>query len=99
MGLNNSQLSIGQLVQSRAGRDRGNIFLVADIVDSEYVLLIDGKLRKVEKPKKKKIKHIKVQNTVFQEYTERIEQGTQIDNKLIRKLLAPYEPQSDRRGV
>lgn len=94
-----SHISIGQLVQSRAGRDRGNIFLVADFVDSEYVLLIDGKLRPIEKPKKKKIKHIKVLNTVLSDYTEWIESGTQINNKWIRTLLAPFEPQSERRGV
>ena len=59
------QLSIGQIVKSRAGRDKGGVFLVYEIVDNEYVLLVDGKLRKIDNPKKKKQKHLTVYNTVL----------------------------------
>ena len=53
-----SELSIGQVVRSRAGRDKGGIFLIYEILDSEYVLLVDGKIRRLDRPKKKKIKHL-----------------------------------------
>lgn len=49
----------GDFILSLAGRDSGRVFIVADIVDSEYVTLTDGMLRSVEKPKKKKRKHVK----------------------------------------
>ena len=42
---------------STCGRDRGRVFIVADVGDP-FVYIVDGKLRKVEKPKKKKVKHI-----------------------------------------
>ena len=51
---------LGQLVVSLAGRDKGCICAVVGIHDDEgFVLIADGKVRKVEKPKKKKLKHLK----------------------------------------
>ena len=44
----------GSVVISTAGRDSGNPFLVTDC-DDVYAYLCDGKIRPVEKPKKKKI--------------------------------------------
>ncbi len=51
---------LGQLVVSLAGRDKGCICAVVGESDEEgFVLIADGKVRKVEKPKKKKLKHLK----------------------------------------
>ncbi len=51
-------LTVGRVVRSRAGRDCGRLFLVVGIADSEHLLIADGDLRKVEKPKKKKLRHL-----------------------------------------
>lgn len=48
-----SDIAIGQVVKSRAGRDKGRIFLVLDIVDNQYVKIVDGDLRKLDNPKQK----------------------------------------------
>ena len=45
------------IVKSAAGRDEGDIFFVLD-TQEEYLLLADGKSRRVETPKKKKRKHV-----------------------------------------
>ena len=45
------------LVVSKAGRDQGQLFYVID-ADEQYVYLADGKSRRLEKPKRKKRKHI-----------------------------------------
>ncbi len=51
---------IGHLVVSLAGRDKDIVCAVVGIPDDDgYVLIADGKIRKVENPKKKKLKHIK----------------------------------------
>ena len=51
---------LGHLFVSSAGRDKGIICAVVGITDDEgYVLIADGKVRKVENPKKKKLKHLK----------------------------------------
>ena len=51
---------LGHLVVSLAGRDKDIICAVVGVPDDEgYVLIADGKIRKVENPKKKKLKHLK----------------------------------------
>lgn len=51
---------LGQLVVSLAGRDKGCICAIVGDGDEEgFVLIADGRVRKVEKPKKKKLKHLK----------------------------------------
>ncbi|TJX62308.1 hypothetical protein E8P77_17340 [Soehngenia saccharolytica] len=83
-------LSIGQVVKSRAGRDKGRIFVVLEIVDKEYVYVVDGDLRKLDNPKKKKVKHLVVYNTVLQEFKEKIENNIKINNSYVRKILEPF---------
>ena len=51
------EFSVGQVVISKAGRDKGDMFIVFDI-EGEHLYLVDGKSRPLENPKKKKIKHI-----------------------------------------
>ena len=45
------------IVRSNAGRDKGKLFVVL-AVEGEYLLLADGKSRKVESPKRKKRRHV-----------------------------------------
>jgi len=45
------------IVVSKAGRDRGLPFVVLSVKDN-YVFLADGRHRKADKPKMKKIKHV-----------------------------------------
>ena len=45
--------SKGQVVFSKSGRDKGKAFIVYDY-NEEFVFIVDGVLRKLEKPKKKK---------------------------------------------
>lgn len=85
-----SDITIGQLVKSRAGRDKGNIFLVLDIIDDKYVLIVNGDLRKLDKPKKKKVKHLIVYNTVITDFRDKINEGIKINNGYVRKLLEPF---------
>lgn len=54
----------GMIVRSAAGRDKGK-FLVVIRADEEFVYVADGKERKLENPKKKRIKHVKFTNTVI----------------------------------
>lgn len=84
-------ITVGQLVKSRAGRDKGKIFLVLNIVDDKHVLIVDGDSRRLEKPKKKKIKHLIVYNTVLLEFKEKIDEKVKINNAYVRKLLEPFK--------
>ncbi len=54
--------SIGDVVASKAGRDAGRAFVVVAVYDANYVALVDGVLRTVARPKKKKCKHLSLQD-------------------------------------
>ena len=51
---------IGRFAVSTAGRDKGRVFIIVDTPDDNFVMLADGLLRRLEKPKRKKLKHIKL---------------------------------------
>ncbi len=77
----------GDLVESKAGRDKGEIFLVID-VKREFVFLVNGKVRKVLNPKKKNIKHIKlVSAESLNGLAERIQSGQPVGNERVKKEI------------
>jgi ribosomal protein L14E/L6E/L27E len=80
-------ICIGRMVYAKAGRDKGKYFLIIRIVDDKYVYISDGESRTVEKPKKKKIIHIKLENLVDYELAEKILNGNAIRNVNIKKFL------------
>ena len=73
----------GSLVYSRAGRDKGTLFLVIDEKDG-YVYLTDGDTRRISKPKKKKLRHINKTNTVLELDFENL------SDSAVRKALAEF---------
>ncbi len=66
------ELRPGQLVRSMAGRDKGKHYLVLRELDSVYVLLVDGRSRPVNRPKKKNKAHL-------QHYERRADLGVPLD--------------------
>ena len=79
---------VGQLVRSKAGRDKGVDFVVVKS-DNGYVYVADGRMRKLENPKKKKIKHIQGSYKVSDSLAELIESGT-AENYMIREFLTHH---------
>ncbi len=76
----------GQIVYSKAGRDKGNMFLVVDI-EEPYVYLVDGKLRRLENPKKKKMLHVQVTHYVDEVIQAALIEENRLTNADIRKSL------------
>lgn len=81
------EISLGQLVLSCAGRDRGRFMIVVKILDEKFVYVADGTLRKVENPKKKKIKHLKVLNKKSDYIAEKLQSKRKIFNDEIKRAL------------
>lgn len=50
-------IEIGNLVCSKAGHDKGTVYIVVS-VDKDFLYLIDGKYKTLSKPKKKRSKHV-----------------------------------------
>ena len=52
---------IGKYATSKAGHDKGKLYIIA-ASDDAYVYLVDGEYKKMDAPKKKKIRHIQIIN-------------------------------------
>ncbi|EHL16881.1 KOW domain-containing RNA-binding protein [Peptoanaerobacter stomatis] len=81
-------LAKGQLVRSMAGHDKGEYFLIYEIVDDNYVKIVNGKSRKLEKPKLKKIKHLSKINKVSNVIDEINTSDIKSQNKKIMREIA-----------
>ena len=84
-------LQIGQLVKSKAGRDKGKLFIIKEIINDKYVYIVDGELRKISNPKKKKVKHLIIYKRIFKEFQEQITSNVKLTNVFVKRLIEPYE--------
>ena len=75
------------IVVSTAGRDQGKLFFVLD-TEGDFLLLADGKLRRVESPKRKKRKHARFVADSQTRVAEKIRNGEKITNSEVRRTLA-----------
>ena len=80
-------LEKGQLVRSIAGHAIGESFLVYQIIDDNFVLIVNGKTRKLEKPKLKKIKHLSKMNKKSDVIDSLDKNDLQSQNKKIRNVI------------
>ncbi|WP_010237737.1 MULTISPECIES: KOW domain-containing RNA-binding protein [Clostridium] len=78
---------LGTVVYSKAGRDTDRKFIIMDIIDKEYVYICDGDLRKVQKPKKKKIKHLMFTETVAEDIKKSLISNVEVSNLQVRRFL------------
>jgi len=81
----------GQVVFSKSGRDKGKTFIVIN-VHEEYLYLVDGKLRTLDRPKKKKAKHVQPTNVVAELKTD----GRTLQDADIRKHLKAFIDEGGR---
>ena len=93
------EIAKSDIVRSDAGRDRGKLFVVL-AVEGEFLLLADGKTRKVEHPKRKKRRHVLYVSAEETRLSEKIRSNEKITNSELRRTLAYYrtEVQPDQEG-
>lgn len=78
---------LGSVVISTAGRDSGRIFLVVSIPDDNYVYIADGNLRRLAKPKKKKLKHVALTLHMLNGIGDKLRDGKKVFDAEIRSAL------------
>lgn len=93
------EISKANIVRSDAGRDRGKLFYVLN-VEGDYLLLADGKSRRVEAPKRKKCRHVLFVADDASRVSEKIRSDEKVTNSELRKALAAYreEMYPDQEG-
>ena len=73
----------GMLCCSSAGRDRKRYLLIVKVIDSEYVYVADGDIRRIENPKK---------DAALQ---EKLLKGMNVTDSDIRKAIAVLTEKGD----
>ncbi|MCC8069787.1 MAG: KOW domain-containing RNA-binding protein [Ruminococcus sp.] len=73
----------GTIVRSCAGRDSGDYFVVIACDSLGFFYIANGKDRKLNKPKKKNVKHLQFTKTVID--------LDDITDRKLRKFLREYE--------
>lgn len=93
------EIAKSNIVRSDAGRDKGKLFVVLS-VEGEFLLLADGKTRKVEHPKRKKRRHVLFVSAEKTRLSEKIIGNEKFTNSELRRTLAAFrdEVQPDQEG-
>ena len=85
----------GDIVYSKAGRDAGRPFVVLSVADAQHVMLADGRLRRVDKPKKKKVKHLEKSGQVAELVAQKLSEGLRVTNPDLKRALAELLSDND----
>ena len=79
---------LGQLVFSRAGRDRGRPMVVVGIADERHVLVCDGDTHAIGRPKRKNVRHLSAVSAVLDE----VAHGGRLEDAALRAWIAQAVP-------
>ena len=82
-----SEFSISDLVISTAGRDKGSLFYVIG-EEAQYLFLANGKDRPLDRPKRKKRKHVQKVLRSETRVAEKLRCGDKVLNGELRRDLA-----------
>ena len=82
-----SDFNISDLVISKAGRDKGEHFYVTKL-EGEYLFLANGKDRPLDRPKRKKRKHVQKVLRPETRVADKILNGDKVLNGELRRDLA-----------
>ena len=75
------------IVKSIAGRDAGDLFFVL-AAEGDFLLLADGKRRRVELPKRKRRKHVVLVAQSDTPFAQKIRSSEKITNSELRRAIA-----------
>ena len=79
---------LGVIVTSRAGHDKGRAFVIVGREGSEHLRLADGKTRRIEQPKKKKLRHVHIEPHIACGIREQLAAGKPVQNAELAKALS-----------
>ncbi len=81
---------VGDIAVSMAGHDAGLLLVVVAGIDDKYVLVADGKHRKLIAPKKKKMQHLSILTKLGNEDREKL-MAREVNDSFLRKKLSSLD--------
>ena len=82
-----SDFTIADVVASTAGRDQGELFYVVN-TDRQFLMLANGKDRTLDRPKRKKRKHVQKVLRSETRVAQKLRSGDKVLNGELRRDLA-----------
>ena len=82
-------MSIGSVVLSTQGRDKGMYFVVV-AVGKDVVYLADGGMRKLNAPKKKNVKHVSHSGVVLESISAKLHEGKKVFDSEVKSALRQF---------
>lgn len=83
-------LRLGAVVKSKAGRDKAGYFAVVEIVDENFVRIADGRERKLDKPKLKKLRHLEYAGQILESIGEKLANHVKVHDAEIFSALRKF---------
>ena len=93
-----SDYNISDVVKATAGRDRGKLFYVIG-ADEQFLLLANGKDRPLDRPKRKKCKHVQKVLRSETRVAEKLLAGDKVINSELRRDLAFFVRQMQSNNL
>lgn len=86
-------ISIGSVVLSTQGRDKGMYFVVTSVT-KDAIYLADGGMRKLASPKKKNIKHVSNSGVVLEVIAQKFTEGKKVFDSEVKSALRQFNQQN-----
>ena len=80
------ELRKGMLAISKAGHDKDSWYIVSEL-DQTQAFLVNGLNRTLDRPKKKKLKHLQPVNEVPEILQDKLQTGTPWTNEEIKRAI------------
>lgn len=84
----------GYFAKSKAGHDHGKIYIIIEGTNEtgkeDFVMVADGEVKTLEKPKKKRTKHLQIILKCDEVIFEKMTKGQEIENEDIKAAIRNY---------
>lgn len=92
------EIRAGMPARSLAGHDKDAYYVVCR-VEGDWVWLTDGRLKPLERPKKKNKKHIQIQHKIPENLQEKLQRGEAFRNEDIKRAIKMLKKQWEESDV
>ncbi|WP_088106064.1 KOW domain-containing RNA-binding protein [Halalkalibacter urbisdiaboli] len=82
--------SVGQIVKITKGRDRDQFSVIIKLDNHRFVFIADGDKRKVDRPKRKNISHLKLMDYISEEVCNSFNETGRVTNGKLRYALSNF---------